>query len=269
MADLSDVEIAIVAEVIGAVYPDGIMQPSVVGVTCRVYRGWPSPAGLNSDLADGSVNVTVFPANAIDEVPEAYYNEKHANIPSTSLVATVTGQTVEISGIVGNNEIVGLLIDGVPFSYSVGEHDTTGSIAANLAALIRVDRISVLSGTMVTVPGTRALISRIVTNATVSRELRRQRREIQIICWCPSPTLRDSVCKIVDLTLAASSFIDLPDGTKSHGRYLSTQVYDQSTNALLYRRDLCYRFEYTTIVTTTVPVMLFGDLSSNGDSSFM
>ena len=63
--------------------------------------------------------------------------------------------------------------------------------------------------------------------------------------------------------------ITLADETKAHIRYVSTQVYDQSQNALLYRRDLCYLCEYTMLSGTAAPVMLFGNLFRNGNSSFI
>ena len=269
MADLSDVENAIVAEVVDALYPNGVSQASIVGANCRVYRGWPSPAALNSDLASATVNVTIFPTTAPDEVPDTYLDPLYTTISSAALLATATGQSVVISGVAANNQVVGLLVDGVPFSYSVGTSDTLQSIAANLAALISGDRTASLSGSTITIPGVISLVGRVVTNATATQGLRRQRKEIQIICWCPSPSLQDSVGTIIDLAMACSPFIGLADETKAHVRYISTQVYDQSQNALLYRRDLCYRFEYTTVDSTTVPVMLFGDLLNNGSGSFV
>jgi hypothetical protein len=269
VADLSDVENAIVAEVVSALYPNGISQPSTIGATCRVYRGWPAPASLNSDLAAGTVNVTIFPAATPDEVPDRYFDYVYATIPATSLEAIVAGQSVTIAGVVGNNQIVGLLIDGIPFSYSVNATDTVGSIAANLASVVNASRIASLSGSIITIPGAVSLVSRVVTNATISQALRRQRREVQINCWCPSPTLRDSVCESVDFALASSPFIELSDNTKAHVRYISTQVYDQSQNALLYRRDLCYRFEYSIINSAAVPVMLFGDLLRNNSGTYV
>jgi hypothetical protein len=269
MADLADVENAIVAQVVGALYPNGISQSSVTGATCRVYRGWPSPAALNSDLSAGTVNVTVFPTTVPDEVPDRYFDAVYASIPAIALEANVTGQSVTISGLVGSNQIVGLLIDGVPIAYNTDINDTTEGIAANIAAAISGNRIAILSGSTITIPDSVSLVARIVTNATISQAMRRQRREIQICCWCPSPLLRDQVSKSVDLVLAASSFIDLADHTKAHVHYISTQVYDLSQNSLLYRRDLCYRFEYTIIDSTIAPVMLFGDLLRNGSSSFV
>jgi hypothetical protein len=269
MADLSDVENAMVVEVTDALYPKGILEVSIVGTTCRVYRGWPLTAPLNSDLAAGIVNVTVFPAAKRDEVPDAYFDRSYTTISPTSLTASVVGQSVTFSGLVASNQVVGLLVDSVPFSYLVDTSDTIDNIAANLTVLVGAVRIATVSGSTITVPGVRQMIARVVTNATVSEGLRRQRREIQVSCWCPSAALRDLVCQAIDLAFASSSFIALTDETKAHVRYVSTQVYDQSQNALLYRRDLCYLCEYTIINGTVAPVMLFGDLFRNGNSSFM
>lgn len=269
MADLSDVENAIVSEVTEALYPNGTSQVSVPGTTCRIYRGWPSPTALNSDLSAGIVNVTVFPATASDEVPDPYFDKPYASIPSTSLTATVIGQSVTFSGSVISNQVVGILVDGSPFSYSINESDTIASIAANLAVLIGAYYITTLSDSTLTMIGARTLVARVATNATVSRGLRRQRREIRVSCWCPSPALRDSVCKIVDVALTASSFVALPDETTAHVHYVSTQIYDQSQSAILYRRDLVYKCEYTMIIRTAVPVMLFGDIFSDGSNSYV
>ena len=269
MADLSDVENAMVGEVINALYPSGTSQPSVVGVTCHVYRGWPSPAALNSDLAAGIVNVTVFPAMEADELPDSYFDRQYAAIPAITLLATVTGQSVTLSGMVADGQIIGLLVDGVPFSYVAQQDDTPDSIAANLMTLISEIRAVNLSGSTLTVPGVITLIARVVMNTTVLQGVRHQRREVHASCWCPSPGLRDSVCSIVDLALATSPFIDLSDGTQAHVRYVSTQVYDQSQSALLYRRDLNYKLEFTVASSTVAPVMLFGDCVRNRSDSFV
>jgi hypothetical protein len=269
MADLSDVENALVLGVTNALYPQGVSQASIVAATCRIYRGWPLTASLNSDLAAGVVNVSVFPAARRDEVPDPYLDRSYTTISPASLSASITGQSVTFSGLVASNQTAGLLVDGVPFSYPVNASDTADSIAANIAVLISATRTVALSGPTVTIPGVIALTGRVVTNGTVSEELRRQRREIQVSCWCPSAALRDAVCQAVDLALTSSPFTTLTDGTMTHIHYVSTQVYDQSQNALLYRRDLCYLCEYAIITETIAPVMLFGDLLRNGNSSFL
>ena len=269
MADLSDVENAIVAEVTGALYPQGLSDVSIVGTTCRVYRGWPVTAALNSDLAAGIVNVAIFPANKPDDVPEPYFDRLYTTTSASSIVASVTGQSVAFSGVVVASQVIGLLVDGVPYTYSTITGDTSESIASNLAALVGANRIAAVSGSKVTVPDAIYLTARVVTNAIMSEGLRRQRREIQVSCWCPSAALRDTVCATVDFAMASSPFIDLVDQTKAHVRYVSTEVYDLSQNALLYRRDLCYQCEYTMISSTPASVMLFGDLIENGGSTFV
>jgi len=269
MADLSDVENAIVTEIIGALYPLGTSGSSIVGTTCRVYRGWPSPTALNSDLTAGIVNVTVFPATKSDDVPDPYLDRSYARISSIGLTATVTGQSVTFAGLAEQGQVIGLLVDGMPLSYRIVKGDTIESIVANLATLISFDRIAISSGSTLAIPGNRTLIARVASTATVTRGLRRQRREIQINCWCPSSSLRDLVCKNVDISLTASPFIDLTDETRAHVHYVSTQIYDQSQGALLYRRDLCYSCEFTMTTSTTVPVMLFGDIFDNGGNSYV
>ena len=67
----------------------------------------------------------------------------------------------------------------------------------------------------------------------------------------------------VDQALSTQRFIALPDGTSGRLTYAGNTVFDQSQNARLYRRDLTYNVEYPTILSTTLPAMLFGDLLLN------
>ena len=268
MADLSDVENAIVAEAVAALYPSGTNVSSIVGASCKVYRGWPVPAALNSDLAAGVVNVTVFPSIKPDEVMDLYFDRPYAALVPSSLIATVAGQSVTFSGTVTVNQIVGLLVNGVPYIYNTTIGDTLESVAANVAALIAVNDVVVLTGATIGMPNGTFLVARVVVNVSVSSLLRRERRDIQVISWCPSSTLRDKVCCSLDLAFASQSFILLADQTRACVRYISTQEYDQTQNALLYRRDLCYQLEYAMVSTSIAPVMLFGNLITDAASLY-
>jgi hypothetical protein len=269
MADISDIEDAIVTEVIAALYPSGSAQPSCVGATCRIYRGWPSPSSLNSDLAAGVVNVTIFPSSSPGEVLNVYLDSSLTTAPPSALAATVTGKSVTFSGQVITGEIVGLLVDDIPYIFTLNSSDTTENIAAGVATLICRNQLALSNGCTVTVPGAVTLTSRVVANGVEERSVRRQRREIQVNCWCPSAALRDLVGTTIDAAFSTSSFIDVSDGTKAHVRYVATQVYDQSQNALLYRRDLCYDFEYFSISSVAAPVMLFGKLVRNYSKTYL
>ena len=269
MADLSDVENALVSGITDVLYPNGITGVSVVGVTCRIYRGWPSPAALNADLAAGVVNVTVFPSTKVEELPDPYFDMPHSHVVSGGLTSTVAGHSVTMSGEARQNQVIGVLVDGMPYIQEILATDTADIVAASLAALIRCDRGVSLSYATVAIPGARSLQARVVTKGTVSHGLRRQRREMVISCWCPGPLMRDEVGKAVDAGLAGQAFISLVDDTKAYLHYMSTHVHDQSQSSLLYRRDICYKCEYTTISRAMTSVMLFGDIMQNGGRAFV
>jgi hypothetical protein len=56
------------------------------------------------------------------------------------------------------------------------------------------------------------------------------------------------------------------DGSSGRLTYAGTTEFDQSQNARLYRRDLTYNIEYATILSATLPAMLFGNLEMNAVS---
>jgi hypothetical protein len=105
-----------------------------------------------------------------------------------------------------------------------------------------------------------SLIARVAAMATITELRRRQRREVQISCWCPSPLLRDAVSKAIDTFMIGQNFIPLSDGTECRIRYTTTQVFDQSQNVQLFRRDLIYNCEFMATVAIPAPVMIFGSL---------
>ena len=260
MADLSDVEIALVDEIIKALYPNGSAVDSAVGGVCRVYRGWPSPVALNADLAAGVVNVTVIPSTKEEELLAPWMDVPSAEPPPVTLEAKVVGDSLTILGTPMDDQLVGVIVDGIPYVYRVQKTDTGDGIAANIAAMLRSDRAVALSHSTLTLPGVRSLKARVVVKGTASQIRRRQRRDFQVCCWCPSPLSRDGVGRIIDQCLMAHSFIGLSDGTKAHLLYVSTQIFDQSQSAMLYRRDIHYKCEYVSVTRGIAPVMLFGEI---------
>jgi hypothetical protein len=94
-------------------------------------------------------------------------------------------------------------------------------------------------------------------------EVRRQTQGFRVICWCPSPSLRDTAAVAIDTMLATVRFITMPDGTAARLTFSGSTVLDQSQDAILYRRDLVYTVEYATTITAVQPSMLFGSLDLN------
>lgn len=267
MADLSDVEQAIADTASAILYPQGGSDSSIVGLTCRIYRGWPNSATLNSDLNSGIVNVTISSDNDTGKTTTRYLENWQYQVRTTALIAATSGRTITINGSAAVGDVVGALIDGTAFPYRIMSGDTPPLVAANLCNAIRVKRTASVSYNVITVPGSHSIVVRAVADGSASCEARRQEKDIRIVFWCPSPTVRDSIAGAVDSGLAQMSFIILPDGTSGRLTYQGSHTYDQSQNALLYRRDIVYRIEYPTIISVDLPSLLFGVSSLNEDST--
>jgi len=259
MADQSDVETALVGLVLAAVYPDGTTASSVCNADCRIYRGWPLPGTLEADLAHGVVNVTVLPVNGtLQNTTRFPYVWQLPPDQAPTLTASVAGQTVTFAGTPQLGQLAGVIVNGKSYVYTVQTGDNADLVAANMAVLIRANFVAIYSGTTVTVPAATRLIGRVVAGSQATREVRRQRQDFRLTCWCPDFATRDTVAAAIDLALSQIAFIDLPDGTAARLVFRNGATSDRAEDAGLYRRDLVYSVEYATIATENQPAMLFG-----------
>jgi hypothetical protein len=263
MADQADIETALVGLADGALYPDGQGTPSVVGVDCRIYRGWPNAAALDADLRAGKVNVTIYPAPGTGRVSTRYVQAWSGMPASPGLTASVIGNAVSFGGLASTGQVAGIALDGATYAYRLQPGDNPALVAANLAVLVRADRPAQVIGSTLTLPGAGTVLARVVADAPAQQEARRQTQLFRITCWCPDPAVRDATAGAIDHAMAQLQFITLADGTDGRLIYGGTAVFDQSQDALLYRRDLLYSVEYATILTATQASMLFGSLGVN------
>jgi hypothetical protein len=265
MADQVDVETLLVSLAADALYPNGVTAPSAIGPICRIYRGWPTPAALDVDLAAGRVNVTVFPIDAGGRTTTRYPDCWFPTVaPPPALTVSTTATTATFAGTAAAGQVAGLRVDDQTYVYRVQEADTPASIAASVGLLVRSNRVVTVAGSSVAVPGAGTFVARVVADATVMQEVRRQAKDFRLTCWCPTPALRDSVVAAIDLRFAPLRFITFADGSGGRLLFAGSTVFDQSENATLYRRDLVYTVEYPTILSATQPAMLFGDGTLEG-----
>jgi hypothetical protein len=265
MADISDVEQAMANTITAILYPTGSSQSSIVGALCRVYRGWPNSATLNTDLGAGVVNVTIITDNDSGRTTTRYLPEWITTTVQPGVTASTIVPTITISGSPVVGDVVGALIDGTAYAYRIVDGDTPGLIASNLNLLIQGQRPASVLGSVITVPGASAITVRVVCDSPTSFESRRQEKDLRIICWCPTPSVRDSVATAIDGAIDGMGFLPLPDNTNARIIYRNTASYDQAQNALLYRRDLVYTIEYPTVTIIQQPAMLFGASDINGN----
>jgi hypothetical protein len=266
MADQSDVEVALVDLVSAALYPNGTGAASIPGPDCRIYRGWPNSSGLDKDLADGKINITVFPGTGAGRTTTRYADQWYGAPTQPSMNAVVIGTSVTFSGEAQIGQIAGIRIDGRCYVYRIQTGDTLELVAANLAAMARDKCFVRLSMRTLTIVGAGAVQARVVADAPAQKEIRRQEQDFRATCWCPTPASRDATAAAIDSSLSRNRFLVLPDGTQGRLVYCGTTVFDQSQNASLYRRDLMYSVEYATVLTASQPAMLFGNLLLNAAS---
>jgi len=266
MADQSDVEEALASIISAALYPNGTAKPSIPGPDCRIYRGWPNSSALDADLTAGIVNVTVFATGGSTRTTTRY-SEQWIGVPAQpTLTALIDGTTITFGGTAEPGQIAGIIVNGVAYAYRVQIGDAIQAVAANLATLMRPHLVVQLSQGSLTVPGAQRLVARVVADAPAKQEVRRQEQGFRVICWCPDPEIRDATASAIDAVLSTQRFIALEDGTSGRLTYAGTTEFDQSQNARLYRRDLVYNVEYATILSETLPAMLFGTLGLNAAS---
>lgn len=268
MADMSDVEAALVSAATGVLYPDGVSGQCVVGGGARIYRGWPMTAALDADLACGVVNVSVA------AVPHSARNTTRWGVQSWTAAAS-PGLTVAVSdnaaifgGTPNAGDLAGLLVDEMTYVYRAAAGDSAALVAAALADMVRQDRICWLQNTMVTIPGAASLMSRTLALQPVTTEWSRQEQGFRLALWSPTPGLRDAACGALSSAFAQVTFLTLQDGSAGRLRFRSTASFDEGQDAGVYRRDLVYDVEYATTAGSTLPAMLFGDLVCNGVTFF-
>lgn len=256
MADLTDVENSLVSLIAQTLYPNGTAQPSVAGVDCIVYAGWPTASKLDADLITGKTHVTVFPT-ATERNTTRYQKEWQTKaVNAATLTLAIAGQAVTVGGAMPSPFVahnLAILASGKLYTYAVQATDTLTSIATALAALLAVDFPGATSaGAVITCPVACHLDAvRVGTSGTSIRELRRQERVFQITVWSDTPAHRDAVVQPVDVALAGRQFLTLADGTAARLIYKGSPITDSNQKAKLYRRDLMYTVEYATTQTAT------------------
>ena len=254
MASISDVETALVTLIAGAAYPNGVTQPSVANVPIAVYAGWPTSSRLDPDLAAGKTHITVYPTATESNTTRFPKDWKPQTLNTATLSLTVSGQTVTVGGAMPSPftpHVLSVLVNGIPYPYQVLSTDTIASIATALAALIAVGVPGTASaGGVITLPNTaRINAARVGITGTSIRELRRQQRVIQITIWSDTPAHRDAVAGPVDIALAATEWLTMPDGFGARLVYRGSPELDSQQKAKLYRRDFLYSVEYATTQT--------------------
>ncbi len=269
MADLADVEAALVSAILALAGQGSLPCPLLGGYAVRVFRGGPPTTALAVDRAAGVVEITVFPVADTARNTTRWGVQSATLGISAGLAAAATGQTATFSGVAVAGELAGVLVNEQAFVYQAQAGDSAALVAAALADLVRASGFIVwLQNASLTIPAAVRMVARSAGVAAVLQEWARQEQEIRVSVWAPSPQARDAVCGVLGAGLAQIAFLALADGSAARLRYTMTASDDGDQVASVYRRDLVFNVEYGTTVTVQTPTMLFGDLDYNGTTSF-
>lgn len=285
MADLSDVENALVSAVAQGLFPAGGYQPGSLAASAaswppvgnaagaaapgsvKLYRGWPESSLLDADLVAGNSHVSVFPETGMSRLTTRYEDQwKTASPVTPTLTVSVSGSTVTFGGSGGSGQVAGVLVGAgatpSSFAYRVLTTDTPTSVASAFAAMIAG---STVNGPALTVPSSsvQALVG---ADQTAWLETRRQIKSFRVDVWCPTPAARDAVASLVDSTMAQFRWLALADGSAGRLLFVSDATEDKSSKDRVWRRWMRYSVEYPTTLIQVQPEMLFGieNVTPNG-----
>lgn len=254
MADIADVEQALVNEITAAVYPGG-PGTSIIGADARIYRGWPNGRTLDADLAAGLINITVFPQPGMTRNTTRFpLDYLTISVPTPTITVSTADSVVTFAGAAGVGNLCGIRQAGIGYAYAALATDGPTQVAAALAALVPG---AFANGPAVTVAAGVHVRGRVVAIGTALQETRRQVQGFMITCWCPNTALRDQAAGAVDNALAPIEFLTLADGTGGRLLYHNTRIDDVPTKDALWRRDLIYSVEYGTTRLLTAPQVLW------------
>jgi hypothetical protein len=249
MADMTDVADALVGIIVAAVYPFGTGQPPVGGVPAKIYQGWPEPQALKADLAKKIAHVTVFPSANLKITTRRFAEWQQLTAPAPTLTAAAAGTSITLGGAATLPQAVCLIVDGRDFAYGLQQGDTLASIAATLAALVNAVQPASAAGPVVSIPGARSVLARVVANGTSAKEVAREQRVFTV--WADCFDHREPLAIVITPPLADLTHLSMPDGTDAMCEYGGSQQIDTEQMQGIFRRDISVSIDYGTIVTRT------------------
>lgn len=255
MADKSEIENALVTLIAGILYPNGSSNPTIVtGYPSRIYRGSPNSAQLDIDLLNNVSHVTVIEQPGFTRVEQGYLDPPTDTQGITTLTISGTGPTVTLGGTPGAGQLVGVAINNVAYAYALTGADTLATAATSLAALVAG---AVAVGPVITFATNAPVLARTTATGTSQSRPRWQAQGFRVTVWAPSPAARDTIVSYLDAHIAATYFINLPDGQGARLEYRNTFSDDVPQKELLWKRDLYYTVTYATSLTVSAAQMLF------------
>lgn len=255
MADIIDVQNAIVALIANTVYPNGTSQAPAQGVQAQIFAGWPTPANLDAQMAAGNACIWVHSRPEVREATRYPSVWQTQSIVAPTLTAKVSGNTVTIGGTMPSpfsTHNMFVLMDGQAFSYSVQPSDTLSTIATALANLIAAAYPGTTSsGAVITIPKGPIPVARVGTIGTSVLEVGRFEQTLQIVIATNKPDSRSALSAAIMPVLMTTAFLTMPDGVAARLIVRAPVDMDEDQKVQVFRRDIKVTAEYAITETMT------------------
>lgn len=249
MADTSDVEAAIAAQIVSVIAAHGYLGSTPV----NVQRGWPTEADVRSAVSQGIVMIRVHAIGGMSRdmtrFPRDWYEPGSAAV---TLTASLSGTVITFGGTPAAGQQVGIVCQGAGYTYSVTSTDTLTTIASALAAAIPG---ATSSGAVLTLPGTgNPPTVSVGQSGTAQVETWRAQQVFVVPVWAPTAALRDALFEAILPAVSLTYRMTLPDGTIA--TLMEAQASgpdDRPSRAQEWRRDLRLSYDWPVISAQTVP----------------
>jgi hypothetical protein len=247
VSSLVDVLKTLKSNVSTAINAAGVTTPG------KTVRGWPVTTQLADILAKKGYLVTVYPQEGSTD--ESRYREERIaeSLPTVSLVATVANDVVTFSGAVAAELNVHVFV-GKPLRevlYQTVQGDTLASIATALATAINALALSGVhatpNGATLQVTGSPALRCNVGGSGTITLEVGRDARDIQVSVWAPNEATRDAVgtAIIAAIGTVRNHDLTLPDGTMAPIHKVGDRLRDKAQSPYsCYEWHIIFHVEY-------------------------
>lgn len=259
MADLTDVNSALVSLIDAQLYPNGDSQPPAAGVpSTRIYPGWPTPGQLDADLPVGTCHVSVFNRESRNTT-RYQLQQADFTVTTPALTLTINGRAVTVGGTVAAGVNTAVIVGANAFTYQTVANDTTSTIAAALAALINATYPGTTSsGAVITLPNTGPPINaaRIGGGGSQIIEVGRVEQVFQITVWANTPANRKAIASLIPPAIMQNHFLTLADTSSARLIMKSQRDDDVPQKELLYRRDIFVTVEYVETATVTATTVV-------------
>ena len=260
MADLYEVENALVQYIGNVVYPNGIPTNGISPVGGIVIngpvRGWPVSQDLDILLQSGKGMITIYPLAGMTQMTTRFMDKwLQLTENSVNITYTVLNNQIEFSGTVSDNMIAGIFNNGKGYVVNISSIDTPSSIASKLSALISG---SSAIGNVLTLNEIYLDFEVGVGIAqTCFCEKIRYLQQFQISLWMPTTLSRDLVGKAISNSIY-QKFIELPDLTYGWLKPGMSSYDDKMSKSNEWVRHIRVSVEYGDGITELSYPVLFG-----------